>query len=45
MIGSYIDFRYFFIPYIFEVEGFIFCSFTELPCSGDHENPDQLPVS
>ena len=39
------DFRYFFIPYIFEVREFISRSFTELPCSGDLEILSQLPVS
>ena len=39
------DFRNFFIPYIFKVEESIFHSFTQLLCSGDLENPDQLPVS
>ena len=38
------DFGKFFIPYIFEVEESISCSFTELPCSNDLENPGQLPV-
>ena len=39
------DFRNFFIPYIFEVREFISRSFTELPCSGDLEILSQLPVS
>ena len=39
------DFRYFFIPYIFEVREFISRSFTKLPCSSDLENLSQLPVS
>ena len=39
------DFRSFFIPYIFEVEESISRKFTKLPCSGDLENPGQLPVS
>ena len=38
------DFRNFFIPNVFEVKESIFRSFTKLPCSGDLENPDQLPV-
>ena len=38
------DVRNFFIPYVFEVKESIFCTFTELPCSGDLENPGQLPV-
>ena len=38
------DFRNFFIPYIFEVKKSIFRSFTKLPCSGELENPGQLPV-
>ena len=29
---------------VFRVKESIFGSFTELPCSGDLENPDQLPV-
>ena len=39
------DFRNFFIPYIFEVEKSISRSFTKLLCLGDLENPSQLPVS
>ena len=40
------DFRNFFISYVFEVEESIFVSFTKLVlCSGDLENLDQLPVS
>ena len=39
------DFRNFFILYIFEVEKSISRSFTKLLCSGDLENPGQLPVS
>ena len=39
------DFRNFFIPYVFEVEESISPSFTKLQCSGDLENPGQLPVS
>ena len=39
------DFRYIFIPYIFEVKESIPRSFTKLPCSGDLENLGQLPVS
>ena len=39
------DFRNFFIPYIFEVDESISRSFTKLLCSGDLENPGQLPVS
>ena len=42
---SLMDFRNFFIPYIFEVEGSIYHSFTKLPCSDDHENPGQLSAS
>ena len=38
------DFRNFFIPYVFEVKESISRSFTKLQCSGDLENPDQLPV-
>ena len=38
------DFRNFFITYVFGVKESIFGSFTELPCSGDFENPGQLPV-
>ena len=38
------DFRNFFIPYVFEVKESIFCSFTRLAYSGDLENPGQLPV-
>ena len=38
------DFRNFFISYVFEVKESIFCSFTKLPFSGDLENPGQLPV-
>ena len=39
------EFRNFFIFYVFEVEESIFFSFTKLLCSGDLENPGQLPVS
>ena len=42
---SLMDFRNFFILYIFEVEESISRSFTQLLCSGDLENPGQLPVS
>ena len=38
------DFRNFFIPYVFEVKESIFRSFTRLAYSGDLENPGQLPV-
>ena len=38
------DFRDFFIPYVFEVKESMFRSFTKLLCSGNLENPDQLPV-
>ena len=44
MIGPYIDFRNFFIPYVFEVNESISCSFTKLICSSDLENPGKLPV-
>ena len=37
-------FHIFYIPYVFEVEESISRSFTELPYSGDLENPGQLPV-
>ena len=37
-------FSYFFISYVFEVGKFIFDGFTKLLCSGDLENPGQLPV-
>ena len=37
-------FRNFITTYVFEVKEFISSSFTKLPCSGDLENPDQLPV-
>ena len=39
------DFRNFFTPYVFEVKESISRSVTKLPCSGDLENPSQLPVS
>ena len=39
------DFRNFFISYIFKVNESISRSFTKLPESGDLENPGQLPVS
>ena len=39
------NFRYFFIPYIFEVKESFSRSFTKLPCSGDLKNLGQLPVS
>ena len=39
------NFRNFFIPYVFEVMDSISCSFTKLICSSDLENPGQLPVS
>ena len=38
------DFRNFFIPHVFQVKESIFRSFTKPPCSGDLENPGQLPV-
>ena len=38
------DFYNFFISYVFEVKESIFGSFTKLSCSGDLENPGQLPV-
>ena len=38
------DFRNFFTTYVFGVEKSIFGSSTELRCSGDFENPGQLPV-
>ena len=38
------DFRNFFISYVFDVKDFIFGSFTKLPCSGDLKNSGQLPV-
>ena len=40
-----IDFRNFFIFYVSKVEKSIIGSFTKLLCSGDLENPGQLPVS
>ena len=39
-----IDFRNFFILYVFEVKESIYRSFTKLPFSGDLKNPGQLPV-
>ena len=39
------DFRNFCTPYAFEVKESISCNFTKLPCSGELENPGQLPVS
>ena len=39
------DFRNFFIPYVYEVKESISRSFTKLQCSGDLKNPVQLPVS
>ena len=39
------DFRNFFISYIFKVNESISRSFTKLPESGDLKNPGQLPVS
>ena len=39
-----IDFRNYFIPYVFEVKESISRSFTKLPCSDDLENSGQLPV-
>ena len=38
------DFRNFFISYVFDVEESIFDSFTKLSCSDDLKNPSQLPV-
>ena len=38
------DFRNFFITYVFGVKESIFHSFTELRCLNDFENPGQLPV-
>ena len=43
MIGSF-GFSQFLFFYVFEVEEFIFGSFTELPCLSDFENPGQIPV-
>ena len=40
-----IDFRNFFIPYVFEVKESISRSFTKLICLSDLENSGQLPVS
>ena len=39
-----IDFRNYFIPYVFEVKESISRSFTKLPCLDDLENSGQLPV-
>ena len=39
------DFRNFFITYVFGVEESISCSFTKLLCLSKHKNPSQLPVS
>ena len=38
------DFSNFFIPYVFDVNESVFRSFTRPLCSGDLENPSQLPV-
>ena len=38
------DFRNFFIPYVFDVKESVFRSFKRPLCSGDFENPSQLPV-
>ena len=38
------DFRNFFIPYVFEVKESIFGSFSKLPCPSHLEKPGQLPV-
>ena len=38
------DFRNFFISYVFGVKESISRSFTKLPCLGDLENSSQLPV-
>ena len=38
------DFRNFFISYVFDVKESVFRSFTRRFCSGDLENPGQLPV-
>ena len=38
------DFRNFFITYVFGVKESIFHSFTKLSCLDDFENPGQLPV-
>ena len=38
------DFSNFFIPYVFDVKESDFRSFTRPLCSGDLENPSQLPV-
>ena len=37
------NFRNFFITYVFGVKEYIFHSFTKLPCLDDFENPGQLP--
>ena len=39
------DFHNFFNTYVFEVKESISRSSAKLPCSGDLENPGQLPVS
>ena len=41
---GHMDFRNFFIFYVFEVEESIFEIFTKLTCLGDFENPGQLPI-
>ena len=38
------DFSNFFIPYVFDVNESVFRCFTRPLCSGDLENPSQLPV-
>ena len=39
-----VDFSNFFIPYVFDVNESVLRSFTRPLCSGDLENPSQLPV-
>ena len=39
-----VDFSNFFIPYVFDVNESVFRCFTRPLCSGDLENPSQLPV-
>ena len=44
VIRLFMDFHNFFISYVFEVKESISGSFSKLSCSGDLENPGQLPV-
>ena len=43
-LSGLMNFRNFFISYVYEVKESIFQRFTNLPYSGDIKNPGQLPL-